>query len=349
LRDIRSFILPVPSPSEQHRIVAKVDELMALCDELEQKQTQQKEQKLTLNRASLNALTSAKTPNQFEKTWKLICNNFGLLFDDVENIKNLKQTVLQLAVQGKLVPQDPNDEPASVLLEKITAEKEALIKAGKIKKQKPLPPIDPNEVPFELPGGWEWCRLGNVSTVISGNTFRSEDFIKHDGTRVIKITNAGVGVFIETNDFLPKCFLSKYPSHVVHQGDLILALTRPYISTGLKICRCPPLYDKSLLNQRVAAIQRTHFVLTDYLYSFLRSEFVLNIYKGRFSGSGLQPNLKVKDVTEMLVPICSYIEQQRIVTKVDELMALCDELENKIVGQRQESETLANAMVGGMG
>jgi len=240
-------------------------------------------------------------------------------------VKKLRELILELAVRGKLVPQDPNDEPASELLKKIEAEKIQLIKAGKIKKQKPLPPIAENEKPFELPSGWAFERLGNFSTVFSGCSFKSGDFNSVSGVRVIKITNAGVGKLIDTDEFLPESFLEKHQSFQVFKNDMVLALTRPYISEGLKVSLCPDNYHKSLLNQRVAAIRA--FQYPEYLFLNLRSPYILNLYKNRFGGNGLQPNLKMSDVTELVIALPPLAEQQCIVAKVDELMALCDQLE----------------------
>ena len=110
----------------------------------------------------LATLTNAADQKEFSETWQRIADHFDTLFTTEQSIDHLKQTILQLAVMGKLVPQDPNDEPASVLLARIAKEKTRLIKEGKIKKQKPLPEITDEEKPFELPVGWEWVRLRNI-------------------------------------------------------------------------------------------------------------------------------------------------------------------------------------------
>lgn len=258
---------------------------------------------------------------------------------ELTGVKKLRELILELAVRGKLVPQDPNDEPASVLLEKIAAEKTQLIANKKIKKQKSLPEITDEEKPFVLPTGWTFERLGNYSTVFSGSSFKSGDFNSVSGVKVIKITNAGVGKLVETDEFLPNHFLEKYQSFQVYKNDMVLALTRPYISDGLKISLCPNSYHKSLLNQRVAAIRA--FQYPEYLFLTLRSPYILNLYKRRFGGNGLQPNLKMSDVTELVIALAPLAEQHRIVAKVDELMALCDQLEK----QTEQSLTAHQALV----
>ena len=255
-------------------------------------------------------------------------------------VKKLRQQLLQHAVQGKLVAQDPTDEPASELLKKIKAEKEKLIAEKKLKKEKELPQIKPEEIPFDIPENWSWSRLGEICAFISGNNFNSGDFKKGEGIKCIKITNAGIRCVIETDDVLPSNFKEKHKQYLVYKNDLILALTRPYIADGLKISKCPDTYNESLLNQRVAVIRSNKFINNDYVYSFLGSDFVLNIYKGMFEGKGQQPNLKKEDVTELLIPLPPLPEQNRIVEKLDNLMRYCNDLEGSIKESESQNEKL---------
>ena len=166
--------MPIPPLAEQHRIVAKVDELMALCDQLEQQQTDSNATHQTLVETLLATLTSAADQDEFTEAWQRIADHFDTLFTTEQSIDQLKQTILQLAVMGKLVPQDPNDEPASVLLEKIAKEKARLIKEGKIKKQKPLPEISDDEKPFDLPDSWAWTYVGECFSLTSGTSFNKK-------------------------------------------------------------------------------------------------------------------------------------------------------------------------------
>nr|WP_308420661.1 restriction endonuclease subunit S [Photobacterium damselae] len=131
-----NYVFALPPEKEQHRIVAKVDELMALCDQLEQQTEANIEAHQLLVRTLLNTLTHSADADELMENWARISDHFETLFTTEESIDQLKQTILQLAVMGKLVPQDPNDEPASVLLERIAEEKAQLIKEKKIKKQK---------------------------------------------------------------------------------------------------------------------------------------------------------------------------------------------------------------------
>lgn len=169
----RMALVPIFPLAEQQRIVAKVDELMALCDQLEQQHSAHTGTHATLVRTLLGTLTSAGSATELANAWQRLAPHFNTLFTTEDSIDQLKQTILQLAVMGKLVPQNPADEPASELLKKIAAEKKRLVKNEKIKKQKPLPEIGEDEKSFDLPRGWEFVRLGNLSTRIgSGSTPR---------------------------------------------------------------------------------------------------------------------------------------------------------------------------------
>jgi len=165
------FEIPTPPLGEQHRIVAKVDELMALCDQLEQQQTDNNATHQTLVETLLTTLTNAPDQGEVVKAWQRIANHIDTLFATEQSIDQLKQTILQLAVMGKLVPQDSNDEPASVLLDNIAKEKVRLIKDGKIKKQKKLPEISEDEKAFELPAGWAWSRMTSLMDANRGISY----------------------------------------------------------------------------------------------------------------------------------------------------------------------------------
>jgi restriction endonuclease S subunit len=192
-------------------------------------------------------------------------------------LTQLKQSILQEAIQGKLTSdwRKNNTEhisgsnSATALLKSIKVEKAKLVKDKKIKKEKPLSPISKEEILFELPEGWIWCRLGEVSTYLNGNGFDSSDFGKNSGVKCIKITNAGVREVIETDDTLPFGFSEKYSAYLVYENDIIMALTRPYIIDGLKVSLCPLSYNKALLNQRVAVI-RGFKVYNNYIYTYLQ-------------------------------------------------------------------------------
>ncbi|WP_246769504.1 restriction endonuclease subunit S [Escherichia sp. E2593] len=173
---IVATLFALPPLNEQLRIVKKVEQLMSLCDQLEQQSLTSLDAHQQLVETLLGTLTDSQNAEELAENWTRISEHFDTLFTTEASVDALKQTILQLAVMGKLVPQDPNDEPASELLKRIAQEKAQLVKEGKIKKQKPLPPISDEEKPFELPEGWEWCRISDVAMFATSG---SRDWAKY--------------------------------------------------------------------------------------------------------------------------------------------------------------------------
>lgn len=267
-------------------------------------------------------------------------------------LSQLKQSILQEAIQGKLTADwralrqaQGQIEPASELLKRIKVEKNQLIKDKKIKKEKALPPISEEEIPFELPEGWVWCRLGEISTYLNGKGFESTDFKKNIGVKCIKITNAGVGEIVETDDTLPIEFENEYSAYLVYENDIVIALTRPYIADGLKVSLCPKSYNKSLLNQRVAVVRASSNIQNEYIYKYLRTKFVLDGYKKEFDSTGQQPNLKTEHVTNLIFPLPPIEEQKVIVEKVESLMQKCRALEQEIRTSEANAQMLMQAVL----
>lgn len=167
---VSKVLLPFPPLNEQLKIVEVADDLMSLCDQLEQQSLSSLDAHQQLVETLLTTLADSQNAEVLAENWARISQHFDTLFTTEASIDALKQTILQLAVMGKLVPQDPSDEPASELLKRIEQEKVQLVKEGKIKKQKPLPPVSDEEKPFALPVGWEWCRFEDVVDIQSGIT-----------------------------------------------------------------------------------------------------------------------------------------------------------------------------------
>ena len=180
-----AYVIPVAIPplAEQSRIVARVEQLMAVCDALEAKGKLEAEQHARLVGSLFDSLANSESAHALAENWQRIATHFDLLLDRPAAVNALEQTILQLAVRGLLVPQDPADEPASALLQKIRAEKDRLIATGKLKRDKPLPPISDEEKPFELPQWWEWVRLGQVIELVSGQHLLPNESSDKSGPR----------------------------------------------------------------------------------------------------------------------------------------------------------------------
>ena len=231
----------------------------------------------------------------------------------------LKSKVLDLAMRGKLVKQDPNDEPASVLLEKIKAEKAEIVKEKKIKKSKPLPPITDEEKPFDIPDSWEWVRLGNIVSYQNGYAYKSSELVKiRKGLPVIKSQNImTLKVIIKDNNDYVKEPNEKMLNSKIIKGDLLMCLSSQ--SKNPEPLGKPAIYDldkPALLNQRVLKLKLINHSMTDLIYYFINSSWFHFTVSHRGSGSG-QSNLKLGDVMNMPIPVPPLNEEKHIVNRIE--------------------------------
>lgn len=268
--------------------------------------------------------------------------------DNANYITKLRQAILSEAIQGKLVPQDPNDEPASILLEKIKAEKEKLIKEKKIKKEKPLPLISEEEIPYELPKGWEWYRLGNLTEIItkgSSPKWQGVNYCdKENGILFItseNVTNYKINLTKEK--FVDKKFNEIEPRSILKQGDFLMNIV------GASIGRTA-IYNLNVnnanINQAVCLIRilNLNYFETNYLLHFFNSQLCIS-YMYDKQVDMVRPNLSMGNIAKFLIPLPPLAEQKRIVQKVDQLMKLCDELESQVKENQKNSSSLMNAVL----
>jgi type I restriction enzyme S subunit len=182
---------------------------------------------------------------------------------------------------------------------------------------------------FEHKGDdWEEKKLSEVTKVLNGHSFKSKDFSSENSVKSIKITNVGVKEFIQTEDnYLPSSFSDTYNKYRVHKGNLVIALTRTIISSGLKVAVVPDEYDNSLLNQRVAALIPKDVINDDYLYHFFCTKIVSDYVLSNVNPL-MQPNLSITDLKKLLIPCPSLQEQKKVVQKLNDLTAQTKKLES---------------------
>lgn len=286
-------------------------------------------------------LPSLIEQKEFVENYEILETQSDLLSTELTHqlnlVKKLRQQLLQDAVQGKLIEQNKKDEPASELLKKIKAIKAKLIAEKKLKKEKELPPIKPEEIPFEIPENWVWCRLGDAVGFLNGYAFKSEWF-KSDGIPLLRNINLGIDELI-WNDVakLPENKLSEFREYLLAEGDIILSLDRPIINAGLKIAQIRKDDLPCLLLQRVLKISPI-IINQKYIYQWFRSSlFIKEINPGRSIGI---PHISHNDVSKILFPLPPLSEQNRIVQKLDELMQYCNELEASIQQSAAQNEKL---------
>jgi type I restriction enzyme, S subunit len=298
LGDLHTVALPMPPLPEQHRIVAKVDELMALCDRLEAARAEREARRDRLTAASLARL-NAPDPITFPTDARFVLRVLPVLTSRVDQIAHFRQAVLNLAVRGMLSP------------------------AG------------------------AWCstptRLGDVASLQNGYAFKSEWFSK-SGTRLVRNANVGHGSLEWADEVrLPESKVQDYERFRLAEGDVVLTLDRPFITTGTKVARVTARDLPALLLQRVGRFVLSEALHPDYLFAWINSpHFSEQINPGRSNGV---PHISSKQVEAAVLFLPPLAEQHRIVAKVDELVALCDRLEESLTTSEETRGRLLDALL----
>ncbi|MDK1184519.1 restriction endonuclease subunit S [Cronobacter turicensis] len=338
-----NYVIGLPTVNEQHQIVEKVDELMSLCDQLEQQSLTSLEAHQQLVETLLATLTDSQNAEELAESWVRISQYFDTLFTTEASIDALKQTLLQLAVMGKLVPQDPNDEPASELLKRIAQEKAQLVKEGKIKKQKPLPPVSDEEKPFDLPEGWSFCRLQDITNLITDGKHGDCSNKSDSGYYFLsaKDINDGKLNYKFARQIEPDEFLEVHKRTNLQIGDICM------VNTGATVGKMAIVDDDALVShttfQKSVAIIKpaSPFIFNLYIYIFLESQApALRIKSG---GSAIN-NLLLGDLKKNITSLPPLGEQKRIVNKVNELNFICGQLKSRLQSAQQTQLHLADAL-----
>ncbi|WP_018880256.1 restriction endonuclease subunit S [Thioalkalivibrio sp. ALE9] len=336
--------IPLPPLQEQHRIVEKVGELMALCDRLEQRVGDQLEAHEVLVDTLLDALTRATDAGEVAAHWARIAEHFDTLFTTESSIDKLKQVILQLAVMGRLVGQDPNDEPASVLLERIAKEKTRLVKDGKIKKPKRLPDIEVEERSYQTNKNWAWARFQDIANEISTGPFGSM-IHKHDyvdnGVPLINPSHMINGEIQEDRSVsVPGPKAEELASYKLSPGDIVMARRG-------EVGRCSIVTDREAgwLCGTGSFVLRFHDALSRrFILMIFTTDSVRSYLTGNSVGTTMT-NLNHGILNKMPVALPPANEQHRIVEKVDELTAFCDQLKARLGEASETRSRLAETAV----
>ncbi|TDS99407.1 restriction endonuclease subunit S [Erwinia rhapontici] len=337
-------VIALPPLAEQINIVAKIKELMSLCDQLEQQSLTSLDAHSQLVETLLATLTDSQNAEELAENWARISQHFDTLFTTEASIDALKQTILQLAVMGKLVPQDPNDEPASELLKRIEQEKTQLVKEGKIKKQKPLPPISDEEKPFELPKGWEWCKFGLLSEFINGDrgtNYPNKNEYVDSGIPWINTGHIEKDGTLSVSDmnYISQKKFDELRGGKIQCGDLVYCLRG---ATFGKTSFVSP-YKIGAIASSLMIIRPFNTQFGLFFYNYLTSPFGKS-QVFRFDNGSAQPNLSANSVMLYAFPCPPLDEQLRIYNKVQELFGICESLKNNIQSAQQTQLHLADAL-----
>ena len=336
-RALRSAAIDLPPLAEQHRIVARVEELMKLCDALEQSGRLADEQHARLTSTLFDALAASESAHALAENWQRAAEHFDLLLDRPEAIDAFEQTIIQLAVHGRLVQQHENDESAASLLDRIRTARDREIAVSNLKRDKVLQAVDGDEHPFPLPEGWCWTRLGAAGVTSTGGTpptGRTDYFgtdvayVKPGSLSLTGVTYAEGGL----SDSGAKLIGVVEPPSV-----LMVCIGGSIGKIGLATRRCS-------FNQQINAVRPLFPTMAAYLFIALSSaDFQLQVL-GK-AGTSTLPIISKGKWEQLLVPVPPLAEQHRIVARVEELRRLCADLRQRLTKARETQSRLADALV----
>ncbi|MGM8634424.1 restriction endonuclease subunit S [Enterobacter roggenkampii] len=343
-----SLLVPIAPLSEQARIVTNVKKLMSLCDQLEQQSLTSLDAHQQLVETLLSTLTDSPNAEELAENWARISQHFDTLFNTEASIDALKQTILQLAVMGKLVPQDPNDEPASELLKRIEQEKAQLVKEGKIKKQKPFPSISDDEKPFELPQGWEWCRIGEIIVNMDAGWSPScspEPSPNENIWGVLKTTAVQSLEYREQeNKTLPSSKLPR-PQYEVHDGDILVTRAGPKNRVGVS-CLVEKTRSKLMISDKII---RFHLISDEisakYISLCLNCGVTADYLEASKSGMAeSQMNISQENLRSAPVALPPTAIQLKVISTIEDFFKVCDQLKSRLQAAQQTQLHLADAL-----
>jgi type I restriction enzyme, S subunit len=332
--------IPLPSHSEQQRIVAKVDELMAQCDRLETAKMERENRRDKLAAASHHHLNNGANAGAFRMYADFCLGHLTHLTTRPDQIKQMRQTILNLAVRGRLVPQDPNEEPASELLRRIQVAEEQRVTKGKSNLKRTLPPLDTTRRPFELPSGWTWARFPELGMFGRGKS-------KHRPRNDHTLFGGGTHLLVQTGDVarsngLISTFTNKYNDIGLAQsakwpkGTLCITIAANIADSGILT------FDACFPDSVVGFIPADVFPNARYFEYFVRTAKADLL---KFAPATAQKNINLEILNAVLIPLPPLAEQQRIVTRVDELMDLCGRLEKQLIEGDAKSNGLLKAVL----
>lgn len=327
--DLAGKPLPLPPLAEQHRIVAKVDELMGLIDRLAAARRSREAVRVAGRDSALAALRNAAIPEEVGTAWMRIAERMDDLFTAPADLAPLRWAVLQLAVRGRLVPQEAGDEPSSELLKRITAEKARLVKDGKIKKQKLESLIKKNEPPFDLPIGWSSTRLAFITVCL--------DYMRKPISETERTQRTAGKSQAELFPYFGATRQQGWIDDYIFDEELVLLGEDGVPFFDPLRPKAYLIKGKSWVNNH-AHVFRGIFVSHSYLLYWLNTFD----YSGRVAGTTRSKlnQARALDIPIMLPPLA---EQHRIVAKIDELMGLIDRLEQHLVAKENHHTAFAAA------
>ena len=342
LKIINNIIIPFPPFAEQQAIVSKVDSLFAQIDQLHALAQKKISYRESSAKVLLGKINTAANHAELLESWQLVHGNFKTITQSKESVKQLRQTILQLAVQGKLTAkwrnENPDIEPASDLVKRIKEEKEQLVNEGKIRKGKPLPKVTEEEKPFELPESWEWSRVGVIGYLKSGNSYSypigTEKDVPYVKVGDMNLPENDNEILSSSNYFT---YSKEIDNQLIPSNSIIFPKRGGAIATNK---RKKVLAKEILIDSNTMAIVIPKLVVFDFFFLWFNT-----IDLSKFGNDAVIPQVNNKDINPILLQLPPFEEQKIIVSKINQLLEWCDELERKIEKRDSYQERIMQAVV----
>jgi type I restriction enzyme S subunit len=322
---LRPLPVSVPPLAEQQAIVARVDELMALIDDLEAKQTKKRELSARFTKASLEALTTAELPEEFDAVLKRVVESWDDLLGSSDAVSAIRKSIVGLAIRGRLV------------VERAAQVSDTAATSGRA--------ITTSEVPFQAPPSWKWARLGSVSTLINGDRGKNYPNKNEYVERGIPFINTGhirpnAALCSESMHYLTREKFDSLRSGKIQKGDLVYCLRGATLGKTAIVQD----FEEGAIASSLVIIRLQRILIPKFAYYFLVSDVGRRLIR-QFDNGSAQPNLSANSVKSYVIPVPPLEEQKRIVAKVEHLMKLCDALEAKLRLAEDRASKLVDAVV----
>jgi type I restriction enzyme M protein len=289
-----------------------------------------------------DTLTQSQGNQGLTRNWQRTAGNFDMLFTTEASIESLKKTILQLAVMGKLVAQDVNDEPASELLKRLRLEKAKLVADGEIKKDKPILEIRKAEKPFDLPKNWEWIRVSEITKIVTSGSRDWAKYLSTEGAKFITMGNLSRGSYelrLQNIRYVNPPKTGEGARTKLEAFDVLCSITGEVGNLG----RIPEDFGDAYINQHTCLLRFLSPCKNRYFPEALRSPMALMQFSA--PQRGVKNSFRLSDLNDMVIPLPPLAEQHRIVVRVDELMAMCDHLKSRIVDADRLHQKLSDVLV----
>lgn len=344
LAKLRPLPVAVPSLAEQRRIVAKVDELMALCDRLEARNQDAKAAHARLVQTLLDSLTQARDADDFQACWQRVAKSFPVLFTTDGAIAALRRAVLRCGVSGRLTERSSSDKSADELRLEVAAVRGRLASAGRAWSLEDVEPASHADLAFEIPESWAVVRAAEICwPITSGSTPPASEMHASDGVPFLKVYNIRNQEidFGHKPQFVSKSYHgAKLKRSCLQPGDIVMNIVGPPLG---KIAIVPEHFPEWNCNQAIVGFRLIPPMVPAYLYLYLcEGSFLRGI---ELIGTAGQDNISVTKSKHIPIPVPPAEEQHRIVSKVTELLAFCDQLKGRIAAARAKHAQLAEAVV----